>query len=83
MFRPTRPSSGALKFRGNRCSFRPTAVGVFGIYSNIHTAHLRGNRHTEKDNTHGVEGKTIFTSFINIDRSSAEGTAVPPEFQRT
>jgi hypothetical protein len=29
MFRPTRPSSGVLKFGGNCCAFRATTVGVF------------------------------------------------------
>jgi hypothetical protein len=28
MFRPTRPSSGALKFGGNCCAFRATAIRV-------------------------------------------------------
>jgi hypothetical protein len=36
---------------------------------NIQTAHLIGNRHTKKDNTCGVEGGIMLTSFkyaINV-----------------
>jgi hypothetical protein len=64
MFQPTDPSSGAL----NCCSFCATAVGVFVFIMLliIHTTHLISIRHTKKDNTCGIEGRTTFTSFRTI-----------------
>jgi hypothetical protein len=49
---------------------------------NIHTAHLIGNTHVaQKEDLHWLRLE-IF-KYENTDRSGADDTAVPPEFQRT
>jgi hypothetical protein len=44
--RPTRPSSGALKFWRNCCTFRATAVGVFVFTVFLNEVNVRGSSST-------------------------------------